>query len=163
VSVPNSQPDPARERSLPARAAQADAQSLCWRMMAEVAGVLDLSFADVIEVVGPRASAHLQLMARRFAGPVFELGAETSCRQALRVFWASGPVELSSVREAAQRCDVLVLRHLAQDAGAVMQAAEGLARVRAVRDAGAGLALSVFGRGLSREIFRPGPASRRAA
>jgi hypothetical protein len=132
-------------------------------MMAEVAGVVDLSFADVIEVVGPRASAHLQLMARRFAGPVFELGAETACREAVRVFWTSGPVALDEVREAAGRCDVLVLRHLPEDVGAVMQAAGGLARIRACRDAGAGLALSVFGRGLTRDIFRPGPASRRAA
>lgn len=145
------------------RQRSAAAQQGCWRLLREVGQVLDLTCADVIEVVGPDASAHLQLLARQLPGQVLELGPETHCRNNVRVFWSAGPVTADEVRVAAARCDALVVRHEASAVADILAAATGLARVFALRDAGQGLAVSVFGRGLARDLFRSSPAGQRAA
>lgn len=145
------------------RQRSAAAQQGCWRLLREVGQVLDLTCADVIEVVGPDASAHLQLLARQFPGQVLEFGAETDCVKSVRVFWSAGAVSTDAVRVAAARCDALVVRHEAAAVAEVLAAASGLARVFAQRDAGQGLAVSVFGRGLARDLFRRSPAGQRAA
>lgn len=160
-------PGPTTPTPLSPRERQAPQQRACWRLLGALADSLDLTCADVIEVVGTAADAHMTLMARQFAGAVLERGpapdpSAGTC-EGVRVFWASSPPAAEEVRSAAARCDVLVIRHRPQDVQTVMAAADGLARIRAVRDAGEGLSVSVFGRGLARDIFRPGPASRRAA
>jgi hypothetical protein len=127
--------------------------------MGEISGVLDLSAADVIEIAGAGRGAHMALLARRFGGVLFESGRESQCADAVRVFWYTGTAQpgedtASMLEEAAGRCDALIVPHAVAALDTVRAAADGLARIAARRDVGSGLALSVFGRGLARDLFR---------
>lgn len=147
--------DPFNPSSSATRLAQGRAQRACWRVLALANAVLDLSVADVIEVVGADAAAHVALLARQFPGVAFELGAETQCPDAVRVLWATGPLEPAAAQAARSRCDAAIIPHAAGDLRATLAAFAGHARIGAVREAGDGLALAVFGRGLARDLFRP--------
>ncbi|KAF0105392.1 MAG: hypothetical protein FD163_800 [Hyphomonadaceae bacterium] len=137
-----------------AKIGQESAQKHCWRMLNEVNQVIDLSCVDILEVWGPDGGAHIALLARLYPNLAFEFGNPTNCDKASRVLWVTGDVEISEIAEISTKSDAIVIAHLAQDAIPILQAISGYARIAAKRRIGADFALSVFGKGLLRDIYR---------
>jgi hypothetical protein len=134
-----------------ARMAQARAERACWRMLTQVNATLDLSCADVIEVVAEEPGAHIALLARQFPGVGFVTGGQTeACAETVRVLWA--PDGLRG-REPAL-FDAIAVTHPVEEVGAILKACAGFARVAGRREFDGGQALAVMGRGLARDLFR---------
>lgn len=134
-----------------------EAQRVSWRMLAAVNRSLDLSSADVIAVAGVQAGAHIALLARQFPALAFVMAGDVPVsggavsEGAVRVLWSPDG------DAGHEHCgyDAIVTAHCATAARAVLDRHIGYARVAAVRDIGEGRALSVFGKGLARDLFRP--------
>lgn len=137
-----------------AKIGQESAQKHCWRMLNEVNQVIDLACVDVLEICGPDAGAHIALLARLYPNLAFELGNPTNCDQATRVLWLTGDVEISEIAAMSSKCDAIVIAHKAKDAIPVLEAITGFARIAAKRRIDSEHALSVFGKGLLRDMYR---------
>lgn len=137
-----------------AKIGQESAQKHCWRMLGEVNQVIDLSCVDILEVWGPDAGAHIALLARLYPNLAFEFGNPTNCDKATRVLWVTGDLEISEISEVSSKSDAIVIAHQAQDAILILQAINGYARIAAKKRICADFALSVFGKGLLRDIYR---------
>lgn len=137
-----------------AKIGQETAQKHCWRMLNAVNQVIDLSCVDVLEVQGSDAGAHIALLARLYPNLAFELGNPTNCSMASRVLWISGEVEIAEIAKSASKADAIVIAHEAKDAMAILHSLDGYARIAAKRRISTDFALSVFGKGLLRDIFR---------
>ena len=136
--------------------AQRRSQRACWVLLKRINGSIDLSHADVIEVQAVDAAAHIALLARQFPGIHFELAHEaTKCTQSVRVLWAPDGVSDAQTTRHYETYDAVVVTHSPFQLKETMRTFAGFARVCAVRDIGDGTALGVFGKGLSRALFRP--------
>jgi hypothetical protein len=134
-------------------------------MFSRVNVALDLSCADMIEVEAREAGAHLSLLARQLPGPCFTLVRDeaAACPDTVRVLWAPDGLDHGWPAGALGRFDALVTTHVPDALPDVLRLTAGFARVAAVRDVGEGRALAVFGRGLTRALFRAGVRGHKAA
>ncbi len=135
--------------------AQRRAQRAAWALLQRVHTTLDLSCVQVIEVMAKDAGAHVALLARQFPGIHFELSEEaTQCEASARVLWA--PDGLTKPISATQLAsyDAIVITHAPEALHETIAAFSGFARVSACRDFQKGSALAIFGKGLTRDIFR---------
>jgi hypothetical protein len=152
VSVSNEQ----EQKESKSKIAQRRSQRACWALLKRIHGVLDLSFADVVEVQAIDAAAHIALLARQFPGLHFELAQEaTRCADSIRVLWAPDGVSDAQTTRHYETYDAVVVTHALDALPDTLRTFAGFARVAGVRDMGDGLALGVFGKGLKRELFRP--------
>lgn len=133
-----------------------------WRLLTLASETLDLHEAGTVIVGGAHAGAHIAVLARQFprlafvaetdaAGGVCALAAPT-------IYWApdglAEPLEASA--EAVGRiADAVVVAHAVEDVRRCLGCFDGFARIAARRNAGAGMAASIFGRDLARPLFRP--------
>jgi hypothetical protein len=144
------------EKESKSKIAQRRSQRSCWALLKHVHPFLDLSQADVIEVQAIDAGAHIALLARQFPHMHFELGHEANlCRQSVRVLWAPDGISDAQTTRHYQSFDAVIVTHELAALKQTLSTFGGLARVCAVRDIGNGRALGVFGKGLTRDLFRP--------
>lgn len=136
-----------------ARQAQETAQRRCWRILNEVNQVVNLGFADVIEVHAENDGAHIAMLARQFPALAFESKKATNCANAMRVLWLVDQCEFTQAQYS--NCDIVVVTHEPHQAGEVIAAFPNYARIAAKRNIGDNCALSIFGKGLMRDIFKP--------
>ncbi len=133
---------------------QEGAQKKCWRMLSEVSQVIKLNLCDLIEVRGEDAGAHIALLARQFPTLGFEAGKVSNCGKAVRVLWIIGDEFLSAASLASKQSDIIVVTHFADKVAQVQNAFPKFARIAAKRDIGDDCAISIFGKGLHRDIFK---------
>lgn len=138
----------------PAIVGQENAQRLCWRMLNEANQVIELSLSDIIEVHGNDKGAHIALLARIYPNLAFETHNERECRIASRILWICEDADFVFAKDASKNCDAIVIIHKVENNHAVLTGFEGFARIAAKRDIG-GHSLSIFGRGLMRDLFKP--------
>lgn len=134
--------------------AQENAQKKCWRMLGEVAQVANLNLCDLIEVRGEDVGAHIALLARQFPALGFEAGKVSNCGQAVRVLWLIGEECLDDISNSSKQCDIIVVSHDACSVRKVQDAFAKFARIAAKRNIGDDCAISIFGKGLHRDIFK---------
>jgi hypothetical protein len=136
--------------------AQRRSQRACWALLKRIHPTLDLRQADVIEVQAVDAAAHIALLARQFPGLHFELAQEaTRCDQSIRVLWAPNGIDPMQSQHHYETYDAVIVTHDPALWKETLKVFAGFARIAALRDIGDGLALGVFGKGLSRALFRP--------
>jgi hypothetical protein len=136
--------------------AQSRSQRACWALLQRIHSTLDLSFADVIEVHAIDAAAHIALLARQFPGLHFELAQEaTRCDQSIRVLWAPDGISEAQTTRHYETYDAVVVTHSLENLRETLRTFAGFARIVGIRDIGNGQALAVFGKGLTRDLFRP--------
>jgi hypothetical protein len=143
------------ENELESKARGRRSQRACWALLKRVHTTLDLSFADIVEVQAIDAGAHIALLARQFPGLHFELAQEaTRCQQSIRVLWAPDGVSDAQTTRHLSSFDAVIVTHAAHELSDVLRIFDGFARVAGVRDCGDGRALAIFGKGLTRDLFR---------
>jgi hypothetical protein len=136
--------------------AQRRSQRACWALLQRIHATLDLACADVVEVQAIDAGAHIALLARQFPGLHFELAHEaTRCGESIRVLWAPDGVSDAQTTRHYETYDAVIVTHAPEALKDMLRAFSGFARVAGVRDLGNGHALAVFGKGLTRDLFRP--------
>lgn len=133
---------------------QEGAQKKCWRMLGEVSQVVNLNLCDLIEVRGEDSGAHIALLARQFPLLGFEAGKVSNCGKAVRVLWIIGEDCLNEVSVASKQCDIIVVTHDADAVQDVQNVFPKFARIAAKRNIGDYCAISIFGKGLHRDIFK---------
>ena len=134
--------------------AQEIAQKKCWRMLCEVSQIANLNLCDLIEVCGEESGAHIALLARQFPTLGFEAGKVSNCGQAVRVLWVIGEHCLEEISQSSKQCDIIVVAHGANAVHDVQDAFARFARIAAKRNIGDDCAISIFGKGLHRDIFK---------
>jgi hypothetical protein len=155
-SVCVSQVNQEEQKESKSKIAQRRAQHACWSLLKHVNACLDLSYADVIEVQAIDAGAHIALLARQFPNVHFELAHEAvACTASVRVLWAPDGVSEAQTTRHYQTYDAVIVTHAPQAVSATLAAFAGFARVCGLRDWNKGQALAIFGKGLSRDLFRP--------
>lgn len=138
------------------KVAQRRAQRACWALLKRIHHSIDLSFADVVEVQAIDAAAHIALLARQFPGLHFELAHDASrCNQSVRVLWAPDGISAAQTTRHYETYDAVIVTHDPSKVRETLRTFSGFARICAVRDMGDGNALGVFGKGLTRSLFRP--------
>lgn len=144
------------EQESQSKVAQRRSQRACWALLKRIHTHIDLAQADVIEVQAIDAAAHIALLARQFPGIHFELAQEaTRCAKSVRVLWAPDGISDAQTTRHYETYDAVIVTHSPFMVKETMRTFEGFARICAVRDLGDGNALGVFGKGLSRSLFRP--------
>ncbi|GBF57404.1 hypothetical protein PbB2_01071 [Candidatus Phycosocius bacilliformis] len=135
--------------------AQRRAQRASWALLQRVHTTLDLSCADVIEVMAKDAGAHVALLARQFPGVHFELNHEaTRCADSIRILWAPDGLTNPIAPSRLQAYDAVIITHPPEAVSETLAAFKGFARVAAVREFAKGRALAIFGKGLARDLFK---------
>lgn len=131
------------------------AERLCWSMLREVNQVINLNSADIIEVCGKSAGAHIALLARQFPTLSFEFSFEEKESDACRILWVGHDDNLQNASKFAQYVDAIVICHEPNLARDVINAFPDFARIAAKREIANNTAISIFGRGLMRDLFKP--------
>ncbi len=135
--------------------AQRRSQRACWALLQCVYPTLDLACATVIEVQANEAAAHIALLARQFPGLHFELAQEaTSCHDCVRVLWAPDGVSEAQTTRHYQTYDAIVVTHDAVHLAETLRTFSGFARIAGFRDCGNGRSLAIFGKALTRDLFK---------
>ncbi len=138
-----------------AKLRQLTQERLCWSMMRECSQVINLSFADIIEIHGQGVGAHTAMLARQFETLMFEFTKNNEAADICRVLWLTPGVDLEIARESAEFCDIIIVCHAAENARGIINTFDTFARIAARRDIGNNTALSIFGKNLSRDVFKP--------
>jgi hypothetical protein len=132
-----------------------NAERLCWSMLVEANKVIDFANGDIIEVNGKGAGAHIALLARQYPTLSFSLQNDGIENDASKILWLSYDVDINVLREYAKNCDAIVICHTPNNAKNIINELEGFARIAAKREIAQDCALSIFGRGLKRDLFKP--------
>lgn len=130
-------------------------ERLCWSMLRECSQVINLSFADIVEIQGEGKGAHTAMLARQFETLMFEDRQSFDNSDALRVLWLTPNADWEIAQESAQFCDIIVVCHAANQVREILNRFDSFARIAARREIGNNIALSVFGKNLSRDVFKP--------
>ncbi len=131
------------------------AERLCWSMLREVNQVINLSAADIVEVCGKGAGAHIALLARQFPTLSFEFSFEKNGNDESRILWVGQDDNLHNAANFAQNVDAIVICHAPNMARDVINAFPNFARIAAKREIANNVSISIFGRGLMRDLFKP--------
>lgn len=133
-----------------------------WRLLTLASETLDLHEAGTVIVAGVHAGAHIAVLARQFPRLAFVADVEAAggvCALAApAVYWAPDGLAApfaQSAEAVGRIADAVLVAHPATEVRSCLDAFDGFARIGARRDAGGGLAASIFGRDLARPLFRP--------
>lgn len=130
-------------------------ERLCWSMLRECSQVINLSCAEIIEVHGEGQGAHTAMLARQFETLMFEFSQSYDSSDTCRVLWLAPEFDLEIAKQSAQFCDIIVVCHQPNMVRSVLNTFDGFARIAARREIGNNNALSVFGKNLARDVFKP--------
>jgi hypothetical protein len=154
-------PVPVQPREIACNQGRDGPSKTCWRMMSDSARVIDWGCVEEIAVVGGAALDHVAALARQMPAVRFvEVNAlrNGDCVRCLWLTDGSDEAKIASLaapgRGSHERpWDVIVVHHAAGQAIALVVAMDGYARIAARRHHD-GSAISVFGKGLARPVFR---------
>lgn len=130
-------------------------ERLCWAMMRECSQVINLSCAEIIEIHGEGKGAHTAMLARQFETLMFEFSQSFDSSDACRVLWLAPSSNLELAKSSGQYCDIVVVCHATNQVRNILNTFDGFARIAARRDIGNNTALSIFGKNLARDVFKP--------
>lgn len=131
------------------------AQQDCWKTLLVVNQYINLNNVEVLQLMGDNMGAYIALLARQFPTLNFEYDTITECKNSSRVLWINTEKDFHEFSDCLEFADAVIITHKAEEAKNVITLIDGFARIGAVRDVGNSYALSIFGRGLMRDIFKP--------
>lgn len=138
-----------------AKVAGLEVERLCWSMLREVNQVINLNATDIVEVSGKGAGAHIALLARQFPTLSFEFSGEKNAQDASRILWIGSDDNIEEVSQSIIDVDAIVVCHEPQNARDIINSFPKFARIAAKREIANNKAISIFGRGLMRDLFKP--------
>jgi hypothetical protein len=135
-------------------------ERLCWLMLSDVSRLVSLSAIDSIVVRGVDPLAHVAMLARQLQAARFQTQLRRCVGDGHRMLWLTiddtgdveGVLQASANSAVKDIWDVLVVAHPADLTRAVNATINGYARIAARKHSG--WAVSVFGRGLARDLFQ---------
>lgn len=130
-------------------------ERLCWSMLSEVTKVINLSNSDIIEIAGNGAASHIALLARQFPTLSFALNGDHKENDASRILWICDEDIFAISNFDINNYDAIIICHRPENARKIICDFDGFARIAAKREINENRALSVFGRGLMRDLFKP--------
>ena len=138
-----------------AKMAGVNSERLCWLMLLEVTKVINLSHSDILEIAGNGAASHIALLARQFPTLSFALNGEHNENDASRILWLCDEEIFTNSNFDINNYDAIIICHRPENARKIICDFDGFARIAAKREISDNRALSVFGRGLLRDLFKP--------
>ncbi len=139
------------------------AQQKCWRMLAEANLSLEINLFDVVEIWGEGAGAHTALLARQYPAVGFEAAIFSDCNEVSRLLWITDDVDLDLIKERVEYASAIIISHTAAKVNELFSVFDGFARIAAKRNFDENSCLSIYGKGLMRDIFKPRIRGYRAA